>query len=228
MRVVIIGCGRVGAGLATGLAGAGDQVAVVDKDPKAFERLGEDFAGQTVEGIGFDRDVLERAGVARADALVAVTSGDNSNVVAARVARDAYRVPRVIARIHDPRRAALYEELGIVTVSSTDWAMRKVRDYLEHRTLKEETSFGRGEVSLLRLELPQHLVDRSVADLEDGGGLRVVSITRRGGAFVPDLTTVLVEGDVVRVSVAADARDRLDALLAEEAGREAAGREAAG
>jgi trk system potassium uptake protein TrkA len=134
----------------------------------------------------------------------------------------------VIARIHDPRRAALYEELGIVTVSSTDWAMRKVRDYLEHRTLKEETSFGRGEVSLLRLELPQHLVDRSVADLEDGGGLRVVSITRRGGAFVPDLTTVLVEGDVVRVSVAADARDRLDALLAEEAGREAAGREAAG
>jgi trk system potassium uptake protein len=156
-----------------------------------------------------------------------VTSGDNSNVVAARVARDAYRVPRVIARIHDPRRAALYEELGIVTVSSTDWAMRKVRDYLEHRTLKEETSFGRGEVSL-RLELPQHLVDRSVADLEDGGGLRVVSITRRGGAFVPDPATVLVEGDVVRVSVAAGARDRLDALLAEEAGREAAGREVAG
>jgi trk system potassium uptake protein len=227
MRVVIVGCGRVGAGLAAGLAGAGDQVAVVDKDPKAFERLGEDFGGQTVEGIGFDRDVLERAGVARADALVAVTSGDNSNVVAARVARDAYRVPRVIARIHDPRRAALYEELGIVTVSSTDWAMRKVRDYLEHRTLKEETSFGRGEVSL-RLELPQHLVDRSVADLEDGGGLRVVSITRRGGAFVPDPATVLVEGDVVRVSVAAGARDRLDALLAEEAGREAAGREVAG
>jgi trk system potassium uptake protein len=197
------------------------------RTPKAFERLGEDFDGQTLEGIAFDRDVLERAGVARADALVAVTSGDNSNVVAARVARDAYRVPRVIARIHDPRRAALYEELGIVTVSSTDWAMRKVRDYLEHRTLKEETSFGRGEVSLLRLELPQHLVDRSVADLEDGG-LRVVSITRRGGAFVPDLATVLVEGDVVRVSVAAGARDRLDALLAEEVGREAAGREVAG
>jgi len=225
MRVVIVGCGRVGAGLATGLADAGDRVTVIDKDPKAFERLGEDFAGQTVEGIGFDRDVLELAGIASADALVAVTSGDNSNVVAARVARDAYRVPRVIARIHDPRRAALYEELGIVTVSSTDWAMRKVRDYLEHRTLKEETAFGRGEVSLLRLELPQHLVDRSVADLEEGGGLRVVSITRRGGAFVPDPTTVLVEADVVRVSVAADARDRLDALLAEEAGREAAGRE---
>src|SRR5215218_4589644 len=224
MWVVIVGCGRVGGGLAA----AGEVVAVVDKDPKAFERLGEDFGGRSVVGIGFDRDVLERAGVARADALVAVTSGDNSNVVAARVARDAYRVPRVIARIHDPRRAALYEELGIVTVSSTDWAMRKVRDYLEHRTLKEETSSGRGEVSLLRLELPQHLVDRSVADLEDGGGLRVVSITRRGGAFVPDPATVLVEGDVVRVSVAAGARDRLDALLAEEAGREAAGREVAG
>jgi trk system potassium uptake protein len=224
VRVVIVGCGRVGAGLASTLADAGEVVAVVDKDPKAFERLGEDFTGQTVEGIGFDRDVLERAGVARADALVAVTSGDNSNVVAARVARDAYRVPRVIARIHDPRRAALYEELGIVTVSSTDWAMRKIRDYLEHRTLKEEHTFGRGEVSLLRLELPQHLVDRSVADVEDEG-IRVVSVTRRGAAFVPGPGTGLAEGDVIRLAVATDGRGRLDALLAEEASREEAGRQ---
>ncbi|HEV8651728.1 MAG TPA: TrkA family potassium uptake protein [Actinomycetes bacterium] len=216
MRVVIVGCGRVGGGLAAILVERGDTVAVVDKDRKAFDRLGEGFAGRTVEGIGFDRDVLEAAGVGQADALVAVTSGDNSNVVAARVARDAYRVPRVIARIHDPRRAAIYEELGVVTVSSVDWALRKVVDYLEHRTLKDEGAFGRGEVSLLRLELPQHLVDRSVADLEDGGGLRVVSITRRGGAFVPGTSTVLAEGDVVRVSVAADARDRLDDLLSEE------------
>jgi len=226
MRVVIIGCGRVGAGLAAGLAASGAVVAVIDKDPKAFERLGEEFKGQTVEGIGFDRDVLERAGVARADAVVAVTSGDNSNVVTARVARDVYRVPRVIARIHDPRRAALYEELGIVTVSSTDWALRKIRDYLEHRTLKEESTFGRGEVSLLRLELPQHLVDRSVADVEgQDEGLRVVSVTRRGGAFVPGPATVLAEGDVVRLAVGPDGRDRLDTLLAEEASREEAGRE---
>jgi trk system potassium uptake protein len=110
-----------------------------------------------------------RVGAGLADALVAVTGGDNSNVVAARVARDAYRVPRVIARIHDPRRAALYEELGVVTVSSTGWALRKIRDHLEHRTLKEEHSFGRGEVSLRRLELPQHLVDRSVADMRARG-----------------------------------------------------------
>jgi trk system potassium uptake protein TrkA len=226
VRVVIIGCGRVGAGLAAGLAAAEEVVAVVDKDPKAFERLGEEFTGQTVEGIGFDRDVLERAGVARADAVVAVTSGDNSNVVAARVARDVYRAPRVIARIHDPRRAALYEELGIVTVSSTDWALRKIRDYLEHRTLKEESTFGRGEVSLLRLELPQHLVDRSVADVEgQDEGLRVVSVTRRGGAFVPGPATVLAEGDVVRLAVGPDGQDRLDTLLAEEASREEAGRE---
>ncbi len=219
MRVVIVGCGRVGAGLAVALAAEGDAVAVVDKDRRAFDRLSEDFAGPTVEGIGFDRDVLEAAGVGRADALVAVTGGDNSNVVAARVARDTYRVPRVVARIHDPRRAAIYEELGIVTVSSTDWALRKVRDYLEHRTLKEEAAFGRGEVAVYRLELPQHLVDRRVTDLEVGGGLRVISITRLGGAFVPEAGTVLAEGDVVRVSVAAEARDRLDALLAEEANR---------
>jgi trk system potassium uptake protein len=222
--VVVVGCGRVGAALAAGLAAAGEQVTVVDKDPKAFERLGEEFAGRTVEGIGFDRDVLEAAGAARADALVAVTGGDNSNVVAARVARDAYRVPRVIARIHDPRRAALYEELGVVTVSSTGWALRKIRDYLEHRTLKEEHTFGRGEVSLVRLELPQHLVDRSVADVE-GNGLRVVSVTRRGGAFVPGPGALLAEGDVVRLAVGPDGRERLDALLAEEATREEAGRE---
>jgi trk system potassium uptake protein len=226
VRVVVVGCGRVGAGLAAGLAESGDVVAVVDKDPKAFERLGEDFTGQTVEGIGFDRDVLERAGVARADALVAVTGGDNSNLVAARVARDAYRVPRVIARIHDPRRAALYEELGVVTVSSTGWALRRIRDHLEHRTLKEEQTFGRGEVSLLRLELPQHLVDRSVADVE-AEGLRVVSVSRQGGAFVPGPATPLAEGDVVHLAVGAGGRQRLDALLAEEADREEAGREAA-
>jgi trk system potassium uptake protein len=227
VRVVIVGCGRVGAGLAATLADAGGVVAVVDKDPKAFERLGETFTGQTVEGIGFDRDVLEQAGVGRADALIAVTGGDNSNVVAARVARDAYRVPRVIARIHDPRRAALYEELGIVTVSSTDWALRKIRDHLEHRAVKEEGTFGRGEVSLLRLELPQHLVDRRVADVE-GEGLRVVGITRRRGAFVPGPGTVLAEGDVVHLAVGAEGRERLDALLAEEATREEAGREVAG
>ena len=227
MRVVIVGCGRVGAGLAAGLTGAGDVVAVVDKDPKAFERLGEEFTGQTVEGIGFDRDVLEQAGVARADALVAVTGGDNSNVVAARVARDAYRVPRVIARIHDPRRAALYEELGIVTLSSTGWALRRIRDELEHRTLKEEQTFGRGEVTLVRLVLPQHLVDRTVAAVE-GEGLRVVSVTRQGGAFVPGAATVLAEGDVVRLAAGAEGRDRLDALLAEEATREEAGREVTG
>jgi len=215
----VVGCGRVGAGLAVALAERGDTVAVVDKHSRAFERLGERFLGQTVEGIGFDRDVLERAGIARADALVAVTGGDNSNVVTARVAREAYKVPRVVARIHDPRRAIIYEELGVVTVATVGWALGKIRDYLEHLPLKEEATFGRGEVALVRLELPQHLVDRAVGDIEAGGGLRVVSITRRGGALVPEAATTLAEGDVVRLAVHQDARDRLDALLEEEARR---------
>jgi trk system potassium uptake protein TrkA len=220
MRVVVVGCGRVGAGLAVALAERGDTVAVVDKDPRAFERLlGERFPGQTVQGIGFDRDVLEQAGIARADALVAVTGGDNSNVVTARVARETYKVPRVIARIQDPRRAAIYEELGVVTVATVGWALAKIRDYLEHLPLKEEATFGRGEVALLRLELPQHLVDRPVGEIESTGGLRVVSITRRGGALVPQASTTLAEGDVVRLAVQHDARDRLDALLSEEARR---------
>jgi trk system potassium uptake protein TrkA len=217
--VVVVGSGRVGAGLAIALTGRGDTVSVVDKDPRAFERLGEHFLGQAVEGIGFDRDVLEQAGVARADALVAVTGGDNSNIVAARIAHETYKVPRVIARIQDPRRAAIYEELGITTVATVGWTLGKIRDYLEHAPLKEEGTFGRGEVALVRLELPQHLVDRSVGDLEAGGGLRVVSITRRGGALVPEAGTALAEGDVVRLAVQADARGRLDTLLGEEAHR---------
>jgi trk system potassium uptake protein len=219
VRVLVAGCGRVGGGLAVALAERGETVSVVDKDARAFERLGEHFPGQTVEGIAFDRDVLELAGVARADALVAVTGGDNSNIVAARIARETYKVPRVIARIQDPRRAAIYEELGITTVATVGWALGKIRDYLEHAPLKEEASFGRGEVSLFRLELPQHLVDRSVGDVEDGGGLRVVSITRRGGALVPVASTTLAEGDVVRLAVQGDARGRLDELLTEEARR---------
>jgi len=219
MRVVIVGCGRVGAALATELAERGDTLAVIDKDPDAFELLGEGFTGQAVAGVGFDRDVLEQAGVARADALVAVTGGDNSNVVTARVARDTYRVPRVIARIQDPRRAEIYEELGVVTVATVGWTLRKLRDYLEHRPVTDEAWFGRGEVALVRVELPQHLVDRPVGEIEAGGGLRVVSITRRGGAFVPDPATTLAEGDVVRVAVHASGRDRLDELLSEEARR---------
>jgi trk system potassium uptake protein TrkA len=163
--------------------------------------------------------VLEQAGIARADALVAVTGGDNTNVVAARAAREVYKVPRVIARLQDPRRAVIYEELGVVTVATVGWALAKIRDYLEHLPLKEEATFGRGEVALVRLELPQHLVDRPVGELEAGGGLRVVSITRRGGALVPDAATTLAEGDVIRLAVQQDARDRLDALLAEEVRR---------
>jgi len=213
MHLVVVGCGRVGTALAVGLEARGDTVVVVDKDPRMLERLGERFTGRRVEGVGFDRDVLEAAGIARADALVAVTGGDNSNIVTARVARDAYRVPRVIARIHDPRRAEIYEQLGVTTVSSVGWTLRKVKDHLEHRLLAEEAAFGRGEVSLLRIELPQHLVDRRTADLETRG-LRVVSVTRHGGAFVPAPDTVLAEGDVLRVAVGDAGRTWLDDLLA--------------
>src|SRR6266508_341936 len=153
VRVLVVGCGRVGAGLAIALAERGDTVSVVDKDPRAFERLGERFLGHAVEGIAFDRDVLEQAGVARADALVAVTGGDNSNIVAARIGRETYKVPRVIARIQDPRRATIYEELGITTVATVGWALGKIRDYLEHTPLKEEATSALAEGDVVRLAI---------------------------------------------------------------------------
>jgi hypothetical protein len=125
MRVIIVGCGRMGSELANSLWHDGHDVTVVDKDPRAFYRLGAAFKGATIEGIGFDRDVLIRAGVERADALAATTSGDNSNVITARVARNVFRVPKVIARLYDPRRADIYQRLGLQTVSSTAWGVSR-------------------------------------------------------------------------------------------------------
>ena len=200
-------------------------VAVVDKDPKAFERLGEEFSGQTVEGIGFDRDVLEQAGVARADALVAVTGGDNSNVVAARVARDAYRVPRVIARIHDPRRAALYEELGSSPCprptgrcarSATTWSTAPSRRRAPSGAARSRCSAWSCPSTWSTARWPTSRARGSGWSASPAGrGVRARAGHR------------LAEGDVVRLA-GADGRGRLDALLAEEATREEAGREVAG
>ncbi|OWY61066.1 potassium transporter TrkA, partial [cyanobacterium TDX16] len=126
MHVVIVGCGRVGSGLAQALDEGGHSVVVIDRRAKAFARLPEGFKGKTLEGVGFDRDLLKAAGIEQADALAAVTSGDNSNILVARVARETFQVGRVVARIYDPRRAAIYERLGIPTVATVQWTTERV------------------------------------------------------------------------------------------------------
>src|SRR5712692_3806170 len=150
MKVVIMGCGRVGAELTVQLAKAGHEVVIIDKREEAFSRLPPEFEARTVVGVGFDRDVLEEAGIKECDAFVAVSSGDNSNIVSARVAREHYHVPNVIARIYDPRRAEIYERLNIPTVASVRWAAQQIQFLLFHGREEMKESFAGG--SLMHLQ----------------------------------------------------------------------------
>ena len=134
MRVVVMGCGRVGASLAEALSRLGHEVAIIDRDPTAFNRLSPDFAGERVQGMGFDRDVLLSAGIEHADAFAAVSSGDNSNIISARLAREMFGVQRVVARIYDAKRAAVYERLGIPTIATVPWATDRLLNTITHET----------------------------------------------------------------------------------------------
>src|SRR5690349_3535005 len=146
MRLIIIGCGRMGAGLAQTLGQHGHKVTVVDADPAAFEQLGPAFTGQTVVGVGFDREVLLQAGIERADGLAAVTASDEANVVAARLARLMFRVPRVVARLYDPRKAEIYRRLDIQTISTTTWGIHRIAELLGYSQLDAIVSLGSGAV----------------------------------------------------------------------------------
>src|SRR3954468_4556172 len=165
VHVVVVGCGRGGAGLAESLEAAGHTVAIIDKDRNAFRRLPERFTGRAVLGFGFDRDHLEQAGVREADALAAVTSGDNSNILTARIARETYEIPNVVARIYDPRRAVIYQRLGIPTVATVAWTTDQVRRrLLPDRTVSEWTDAG-GTLSLVERSLPETWAGRKLNEI---------------------------------------------------------------
>ncbi len=214
MRVIIVGCGRMGAELANHMWRDGHDVTVVDKNPQAFYRLGAGFKGATVEGVGFDRDVLIRAGVERADALAATTSGDNSNIITARVARNVFHVPKVIARLYDPRRAEIYQRLGLQTVSSTAWGVSRAIQLLSHAELYVSVTLGNGDVEVVELEVPPHWVSRTVNNANVPGEINVVAVTRQGKTFIPVTGTVFQNGDRAAVAVLAAARERLEELMA--------------
>ena len=218
MRVIVIGCGRVGAALANRLSASGHDVRVVDRDPKTRRLIPQAFGGQFLIGNGYSRAVLQRAGVAEADAFIAVTSGDNSNIVAARTAKEEYHVPIVIARIYDPRRADIYGDLGIPTVASVRWTVERIHQMLTHRHMVAEEAFGNGETLLVRSQLPEYLAGRPVADLESEGEIRVVEITRAGRSLIPATAELIRSGDVVTFTVSAAALDRLRAIVDKELG----------
>jgi len=213
MKVIVVGCGRMGAELALALTRGRDEVTVVDRDRRAFERLGAGFAGLTVEGVGIDRDVLLRAGVERSDALAALTSGDNTNIVTARIARTVFRVPKVVARVYDPRRAEVYTRLGLQTVSTTAWGASRVRQLLVHGELNVIRSLGSGGLSIVEQEVPSHWVGRDVGNVGVPGAIIVTAILRRGAALLPARETIFQQGDLVVITVMEHARGRLEHLL---------------
>ena len=214
MHVVVVGCGRVGSSLATGLVDAGHSVAIIDKRPEAFDRLGQGFAGQMIAGIGFDRDRLTEAGIEKATAVAAVTNGDNSNIMIARVARETFGVERVVARIYDPRRAAIYQRLGIPTVATVSWASERVLRHILPELSAVDWVDPSAKVCLIERAVPGSWAGRLVSDLEEAGRARVVAIGRLGVAQIPKPDLVAQEGDVAYVAVAGDAIAEFDERLA--------------
>ncbi|HMP41039.1 MAG TPA: TrkA family potassium uptake protein [Roseiflexaceae bacterium] len=213
MYLIIVGCGRVGSYLAHVMDAEGHEVVIVDKDPLAFKRISREYGGQKIVGIGFDRDVLRSAGIERADAFAAVTNGDNSNYIAASVARDTFRVPQVVARIYDPQREAIYRELGIRTISSTSWAVNTIKRILTSSESISTIQFGSGEVEIVEVEVSGRLVGRYTRDLAVPGEIMPISIVRRGRAFLPTPGVPLESGDVVHVAVLASASGLLESMI---------------
>jgi trk system potassium uptake protein TrkA len=213
MRVILVGCGRVGSELTVQLGRAGHEVTIIDKRASAFDRLPPGFNGRKVVGLGFDRDILEEAGIKEADAFVAVTNGDNSNIVSARVAREYYHVPTVIARIYDPRRAEIYERLNIPTVATTTWGVKQIMLMLTHPREEIKESLAGGDLFRMRLKVPGHLVGSSVGQLNVDGKIMVVGVDRGGHGFIPVPSSTFQDGDVVQLMLQKDAVDTLDELL---------------
>jgi trk system potassium uptake protein TrkA len=208
----------VGSGLAGILEREGHSVAVIDKQAKAFRRLPDSFAGRTIQGVGFDRDHLREAGIEEASALAAVTNGDNSNIMVARVAREVFGVERVIARIYDPRRAAIYEKLGIPTIATVQWTTDRVLRRLVPDVANTEWTDPSASVVMVERPVAASWAGRRLADLDVPGLARVTVLARLGVGRIPTDDLVTQEGDVVYMTVAADRLDELDAHLSDELG----------
>ena len=196
-----MGCGRVGSTLAKDFQALDHSVAVIDQDREAFRRLGADFNGLTVAGMGFDRDTLLEAGIQRADAFAAVSNGDNSNILAARVARETFGVKNVVARIYDPGRAEIYQRLGIPTVATVLWTTDQIMRRLTPDGTKSEWRDATGTILLVEVSLHKEWYGESILLIEKNTNARVAFITRLGEAVLPDEHTVLQEGDLVHLLV---------------------------
>jgi len=212
MRIIVVGCGRTGSGLARALSLRGHEVTVIDEDPNNFERLGPAFKGRTLAGVGFDRDILTQAGIERADGLAAVTPTDEVNVVAARLANQVFRVPKVIARVYDPRKAEVYRRLGLQTIDPVTWGIHSIADLLISSQLETECNLG-SDVQIVKADVPPLLIGRTVKELAVPGEIQVIAIGRGSQTFLPTLGTVFHANDLLHIAVDATSVDRLQTML---------------
>jgi trk system potassium uptake protein TrkA len=213
MKIIIMGCGRVGLQVSHLLIRQGHEVTVIDHDANALARLGADFKGKVVRGVGFDRNILLEAGVETAEGFVAASSSDNANIVAARTARTIFHVPRVVARLYDPVRAEVYQRLGLTTISSTSWGAEKIVEVVTHTDLDVLQVFSDSGTSMVRIESPTRLIGHRVSQLNIPGELSVTAITRNSHTFIPVSGTEFQDGDVIYLAVISSAMERLEELL---------------
>jgi trk system potassium uptake protein TrkA len=216
MKIIVMGCGRVGSQVSQLLVRQGHEVTVIDHDANTLARLGTEFKGKVVRGIGFDRNVLLEAGVETAEGFVAASSSDNANIVAARIARNIFRVPRVVARLYDPVRAEVYQRLGLTTISSTAWGAQRIVEVVTHTDLDVISLFGDGGTTLVRIEVPARLHGFQVSHMNIPGEVMVIAITRNDHTFIPVSGTTFQEGDVIYLAVISSSMERLEELLGME------------
>jgi trk system potassium uptake protein len=214
VHFVIMGCGRTGSTLAQMVEDRGHSVAVIDQSPDAFRRLGSQFEGQRVTGVGYHRETLVEAGIADAYAFAAVSNGDNSNILAARVARETFGVSNVVARIYDPGRAEVYQRLGIPTVATVRWTADQMCRRLLPVGASPEYRDPSGTVVVAEVWVHLGWIGRRITALESASGGRVAFLTRLGEGIVPDADTVYQEGDLVHMVLRADDAPRAEAVLA--------------
>jgi trk system potassium uptake protein TrkA len=213
VKIIIMGCGRVGSQVSLLLVTHGHEVTVIDHDANALAKLGPDFKGKIVRGIGFDRNVLLEAGIETAEGFIAASSSDNANIVAARIARNIFRVPRVVARLYDPVRAEIYQRLGLTTISSTAWGAERIVEVVTHADLDVLHVFRDGGTTMVRIEAPARLNGYRVAQMNIPGEVAITAITRNDHTFIPVSGTEFQEGDIIYLAIIPSAMVRLEELL---------------
>lgn len=211
MKVIIVGCGKLGSGLAQNLVKKGHKVTVIDSNPEALELLGKDFIGETIVGIGFDKKILEKAQIRSSDAIVACSKSDETNALIGRISRNIYKVPRVISRLYDPRRAEIYRSFGIQTISTTTWGIHQASEMLSYNQLDSISTIG--DMEMIRLETPALLVGRTVNELTVIGEIQVVAIHRGNKTIMPTRGTAFQKHDVIFIAALTASMTRLKTLL---------------